>query len=86
MGPEEISRLTVAYEKPGARIGLVDRDDPLAEMVAKKLLRFGKPACGVLLNSEPKSEMNPDRAQHARGRLVGRRFHCKIAAQGHEIG
>jgi hypothetical protein len=36
MGSGEISRLTTAYEKTLHTIGLVDRNDPLAEMIARK--------------------------------------------------
>ena len=42
MGPEEISRLTTAYEQALQGIGLVDRDDPLSEMVAKKVIQIAK--------------------------------------------
>jgi hypothetical protein len=34
MGPDEISRLTAAYEQTLRTIGLVDRNDPIAEMIA----------------------------------------------------
>jgi hypothetical protein len=42
MEPEEISRLTTAYEQALRGIGLVDRDDPLSEMVAKKVIKIAK--------------------------------------------
>ena len=42
MGPEEISRLTTAYEQALRAIGLVDRNDPIAEMVAKKIIEIGQ--------------------------------------------
>jgi hypothetical protein len=42
LGPEEISRVTAAYEQALQRIGLVDRDDPLAEMVAKKVIQVAQ--------------------------------------------
>jgi hypothetical protein len=35
VGPEEIRRLTTAYEQALRTIGIVDRDDPLAELLAK---------------------------------------------------
>jgi hypothetical protein len=41
-GPEDIRRLTTAYEKALQTIGLVDRNDPLAEMVAKKIIEIGQ--------------------------------------------
>jgi hypothetical protein len=42
MGPEEIGRLTTAYEQALRTIGLVDRNDPIAEMVAKKIIEIGQ--------------------------------------------
>jgi hypothetical protein len=42
MEPEEISRLTTAYKQALRGIGLVDRDDPLSEMVAKKVIQIAK--------------------------------------------
>jgi hypothetical protein len=36
--PDEVSRLTAAYEQALRGIGLVDRDDPIADMVAKKVI------------------------------------------------
>jgi hypothetical protein len=35
-------RLTTAYEQALRGIGLVDRNDPLAEMVAKKIIEIGQ--------------------------------------------
>jgi hypothetical protein len=42
MGPEEIGRLTKAYEHALRTIGLVDRNDPIAEMIAKKIIEIGQ--------------------------------------------
>jgi hypothetical protein len=42
MGPEEISRLTKAYEQALRGIGLVDRNDPLSEMVAKRVIKIAQ--------------------------------------------
>jgi hypothetical protein len=42
MGPEEISRLTAAYEQTLRTIGLTDRGDPIAEMIAKKIIEIGQ--------------------------------------------
>jgi hypothetical protein len=42
MEPEEINRLTTAYEQALRGIGLVDRDDPLSEMVAKKVIEIAQ--------------------------------------------
>jgi hypothetical protein len=38
MEPDEISRLVAAYEQALRGIGLVDRGDPIAEIVAKKVI------------------------------------------------
>jgi hypothetical protein len=40
--PEDISRLAAAYEQALKAIGLIDREDPLAEMVAKKIIEIGQ--------------------------------------------
>jgi hypothetical protein len=42
MGSGEISRLTTAYEKTLRTIGLVDRNDPLAEMIARKIIKLSQ--------------------------------------------
>lgn len=42
IGPEEISRLLAAYEQALRGIGLVDRNDPLAEIVAKKVIEIAQ--------------------------------------------
>jgi hypothetical protein len=42
MGPEEISRLTTAYEQALRTIGIVDRDDPLAELLARKIIEIAQ--------------------------------------------
>ena len=41
-GPEEIAPLVAAYEETLKKLGLVDRDDPLTEMVAKKIIEVGE--------------------------------------------
>jgi hypothetical protein len=43
--PEEIDRLTIAYEQALRSLHLVDRDDPVAEIVAKKIIEIA--ATGV---------------------------------------
>jgi hypothetical protein len=45
LGPEEIDRLTMAYEQALRSLHLVDRDDPVAEIVARKIIEIG--AAGV---------------------------------------
>jgi hypothetical protein len=42
MGPEEISRLTTAYEQALRTIGIVDRGDPLAELLARKIIEVAQ--------------------------------------------
>jgi hypothetical protein len=42
MGPEEISHLTTAYEQALRTIGIVDRDDPLAELLARKIIEIAQ--------------------------------------------
>ena len=42
MGPEEIARLTMAYEETLRTIGLVDRNDPITEMIARKIIEIGQ--------------------------------------------
>ena len=42
MGPEEISRLTTAYEQALRTIGIVDRADPLAELLARKIIEVAQ--------------------------------------------
>ena len=47
MEPEDISRLAAAYEQALQALGLADRDDPSAEIVAKNYSKLGKPACAT---------------------------------------
>ena len=42
LGPEEISVLTDAYERTLKALSLVDRNDPLTELVAKKIIELGQ--------------------------------------------
>ena len=39
MGPEQISRLSEAYEQTLKALSLKDRNDPLSKMIAKKIIR-----------------------------------------------
>jgi hypothetical protein len=41
-GPEEVSRLNLAFEATLRSLHLVDRNDPIAEMVAKKIIEIGR--------------------------------------------
>jgi hypothetical protein len=42
MGPDEIARLTAAYEETLRTTGLVDRNDPITEMIARKIIEIGQ--------------------------------------------
>jgi len=42
MGPEEIDRLGSAYELTLKILCLKDRNDPLTEMIAKKIIEIGQ--------------------------------------------
>ncbi|OCK56988.1 hypothetical protein [Bradyrhizobium sp. LMTR 3] len=42
MGPEEIGRLTTAYEQALRAIGIIDRGDPLAELLARKIIEVAQ--------------------------------------------
>ncbi len=47
--PKQIAAMTAAYERVLQRLGLADRDDPLTEVVAKKVIELAK-----------LGELNPD--------------------------
>jgi hypothetical protein len=42
LGPEEIKRLTDAYELTLKAYSLKDRGDPLTQLIAKKIFEIGK--------------------------------------------
>jgi hypothetical protein len=42
LGPEEITVLTDAYERTLKALHLVDRNDPITEMIAKKIIELGQ--------------------------------------------
>jgi len=42
LGPDEISRLTKAYERTLKALRLKDRDDPLTQLIAKKIFEIGQ--------------------------------------------
>jgi hypothetical protein len=42
LGPEEISRLSAAYEQTLKVLSLKDRNDPLTELIAKKIIEIGQ--------------------------------------------
>ncbi len=41
LAPEETQRLNLAYKRTLRLLHLVDRNDPIAEMVAKKIIEIG---------------------------------------------
>jgi hypothetical protein len=41
-GPEEIERMTTAYEDALRILGLTDRADPLTEILAKKIIEIAQ--------------------------------------------
>jgi hypothetical protein len=42
MGSEEVAVLTEAYEATLKRLRLVDRSDPITDLIAKKILEVGQ--------------------------------------------
>jgi hypothetical protein len=42
LGPEEITRLTTAYELTLKALRLKDRSDPITQLIAKKIFEIGQ--------------------------------------------
>ncbi len=42
MGPEEVSRITEAYQQALHTLCVKDRDDPLTEIIAKTIIRIAQ--------------------------------------------
>jgi hypothetical protein len=42
MEPKEVSRITAAYERALHTLCVKDRDDPLTEMIAKKIIKIAQ--------------------------------------------
>ena len=42
LGPDEIAVLTNAYERTLRKLSLVDRGDPIAELIARKVIELGQ--------------------------------------------
>jgi hypothetical protein len=42
LGPEEIAMLTDAYERTLRTLRLVDRNDPITELIARKVIELGQ--------------------------------------------
>lgn len=56
LGPEEIARLSTAYEQALRTIGVKDRNDPLTELIAKKIIEI-RPAS----KTPPKFAVGPSK-------------------------
>jgi hypothetical protein len=42
LSPEDITRLVAAYEATLKALGLIDRSDPITELVARKIIEIGQ--------------------------------------------
>ncbi|RZN16133.1 hypothetical protein [Bradyrhizobium sp. Leo121] len=42
LGPKEVSRVTAAYEQALRILCVKDRDDPLTEMIAQKIIKIAQ--------------------------------------------
>jgi len=42
LGPEEIAVLTDAYERTLRTLSVVDRSDPITQLIAKKIIELGQ--------------------------------------------
>jgi hypothetical protein len=42
LGPDEITILTDAYERTLRKLSLVDRNDPVTELIARKVIELGQ--------------------------------------------
>lgn len=42
LAPDEITRLSSAYEQALRTIGVQDRNDPLTELIARKIIEIGQ--------------------------------------------
>ena len=42
LSPEDLSRLVAAYEATLKALGLTDRNDPITELVARKIIEIGQ--------------------------------------------
>jgi hypothetical protein len=42
LGPDEIARMSIAYEQALKNLGLVDRTDPVTELVARKIIDIAR--------------------------------------------
>jgi hypothetical protein len=53
--PEAAARIKLAYEKTLLSLQLVDRDDPITEMIAKKSSKLQRLGSATRMNSQPSS-------------------------------
>lgn len=57
LGPDEIARLSTAYEQALHTIGVEDRRDPLTELIAKKIIEIGQ----TVSKTRPKFVVGPSK-------------------------
>ena len=51
MGPEEIAVLAEAYEHTLRKLNLVERSDPITQLIAKKIIEIGQRGSAIRKNS-----------------------------------
>ena len=73
LGREEIRRLTDAYERTLSALSVKDRNDPLAEFIAKKIFEIGQTDSGTRRKAPLAQSRNLDCAKR-RPRSISR-FH-----------
>jgi hypothetical protein len=80
LGPEEISRVIAAFEQALHTLCVKDRDDPLTEMIAKKIIRSRKPVSMTRRSFRLKRSQNcaPGRAASVGGLF---QFECRLLAR-----
>ncbi len=54
LGPDEIAVLTNAYERTLRKLSLVDRGDPIAELIAKIVIELGQRGVATRNNYPPR--------------------------------
>lgn len=75
MGPEEIDRLTTAYEQALRTLGIVDRSDPLAELIARKIIEIAQTGVRAERHfccSGSPGNRYPQQLEHAKSQLRGK--------------
>ena len=49
LGPEEVEILTAAFNRALRSLGVVDRNDPLTELIARKIIEIGATGTAFLI-------------------------------------